>query len=140
MGGLGYFLECGAQRNLLIGVATKFILTCTLADVYRGRIARRVAGWPCIVIRRRACSDVGFLFAYFFDLAGLLGTYRFFRFINWLQVLRDTIANLRHYGRDSHFTFRSNYSAVFWPLLFLLLVWETPRLGRIAAHYCTEHG
>ena len=91
--------------SALVGIATKFY-TCTLAVMYRGRDSEgQLQGGPMYIIRE-ALGPRWRPLAYFFALAGLLGTMPIFQVNQLTEIIREAIAVPAGWtGADDHFLF-----------------------------------
>ena len=70
--------------------------------------------------------------AYFFAVAGLLGTMPIFQINQLVQVLRDTLAIPAGLASDNaHFTFDLSLGLVLALLVMMVALGKLPRLGRV---------
>lgn len=117
--------------SALVGIATKFY-TCTLAVMYRGRDTEgQWQGGPMYVIREGMGRRWRPL-AYFFALAGLLGTMPIFQVNQLVQVVRDTIAipaGLTEAG--AHIGFDLGLGLLLAALVLIVGLGRLPRLGTV---------
>lgn len=119
--------------SALVGVATKFY-TCTLAVMYRGRDSEGVLqGGPMYMIREGLGPRWRPL-AYFFAVAGLLGTMPIFQINQLVQVVREVIAVPAGWASaDHHFLFDLLFGLLLAALVLSVVAGKLPRLGRVAA-------
>ncbi|MBQ0794435.1 sodium:alanine symporter family protein [Zhongshania sp.] len=119
--------------SALLGIATKFY-TCTLAVMYRGRDSEgEWQGGPMYVIREGLGKRWRPL-AYFFGLAGLLGTIPVFQVNQLVQVLRDTIAIPAGLTSNvSHFNFDLTLGVILAALMFIVASGRLQRLGSVTS-------
>ena len=91
--------------SAILGIATKFY-TCTLAVMYRGRDSEgALQGGPMYIIRE-ALGPRWRPLAYFFALAGLLGTMPIFQVNQLTEIIREAIAAPAGWtGAGDHFPF-----------------------------------
>lgn len=131
MGGPGAIFWMWASA--LLGIATKFY-TCTLAVMYRGQDSEgQWQGGPMYVIREGLGPRFKPL-AYFFAVAGLLGTMPIFQTNQMVQVLRDTVAEPAGWANDaSHFTFDLLAGLVIAIITLAVALGRLPRLGRVTS-------
>lgn len=117
--------------SALLGIATKFY-TCTLAVMYRGQDSEgQWQGGPMYVIREGLGKRWRPL-AYFFALAGLLGTMPIFQVNQLVQVLRDTVAIPAGLtSAEHHLQFDFIVGALIAGLMLFVASGRLPRLGRI---------
>lgn len=117
--------------SALVGIATKFY-TCSLAVMYRGRDSHGIwQGGPMYVIREGMGPSWRPL-AYFFALAGLMGTMPVFQINQLVQVVRDTIAIPAGLTSDSsHFVFDLGFGLLLAVLVLVVGLGRLPRLGRV---------
>jgi AGCS family alanine or glycine:cation symporter len=119
--------------SALVGIATKFY-TCTLAVMYRGRDSEGVLqGGPMYMIREGLGPRWRPL-AYFFAVAGLLGTMPIFQINQLVQVVRGVIAVPAGWASpDHHFLFDLLFGLLLAALVLSVVAGKLPRLGRVAA-------
>ncbi|WP_438970468.1 alanine/glycine:cation symporter family protein, partial [Methylophaga sp.] len=119
--------------SALLGVATKFY-TCTLAVMFRGKDSRGVVqGGPMYVIREGLGKHWRPL-AYFFAIAGLLGTMPIFQVNQLVQIVRDTIAIPAGVAsQTSHFGFDLGIGLILASLVLMVGLGKLPRLGNVTA-------
>lgn len=119
--------------SALVGIATKFY-TCSLAVMYRGQDSRgQWQGGPMYVIRE-ALGPRWRPLAYFFALAGLLGTMPIFQINQLVQVLRETVAQPTGWVTESSaFTFNLIAGLCLAGLMLVVAWGRLPRLGRVTA-------
>ncbi|MED5389539.1 MAG: alanine/glycine:cation symporter family protein [Pseudomonadota bacterium] len=117
--------------SALVGIATKFY-TCTLAVMFRGQDSEGVwQGGPMYVVRE-GLGRKWLPLAYFFAVAGLLGTMPIFQINQLVQVLRDTLAIPAGLASDTaHFTFDLSLGLLLALLVMLVALGKLPRLGRV---------
>lgn len=117
--------------SALLGVATKFY-TCTLAVMYRGKDSEgQWQGGPMYVVREGLGKRWAPL-AYFFALAGMIGTLPLFQVNQLTQVLRQTYGEpLGWATADSHLAFDLVAGLVFAAVVIAVAVGRLPRLGRV---------
>lgn len=117
--------------SALVGIATKFY-TCSLAVMYRGRDSEgQWQGGPMYVIREGMGKRWRPL-AYFFAVAGLLGTMPVFQVNQLVQVVRDTIAipaGITEPG--AHFSFDLGVGLLLAGLVLIVGLGRLPRLGQV---------
>lgn len=116
-----------------VGIATKFY-TCSLAVMYRGRDSNGDwQGGPMYVIREGLGRRWRPL-AYFFAVAGLLGTMPIFQINQLVQVIRDMIAVPAGItSADAHFSFDLVLGLILAALVLLVGIGRLPRLARVTA-------
>jgi AGCS family alanine or glycine:cation symporter len=116
-----------------VGIATKFY-TCSLAVMYRGRDSNGDwQGGPMYVIREGLGRRWRPL-AYFFAIAGLLGTMPIFQVNQLVQVIRDMIAVPAGItSADAHFSFDLILGLILAALVLLVGIGRLPRLARVTA-------
>lgn len=119
--------------SALLGIATKFY-TCTLAVLYRGRdSAGEWQGGPMYVIRE-GLGRRWLPLAYFFAVAGLLGTMPIFQINQLVQVLRDTLAIPAGLASaESHFVFDLTLGLLLAAVVLAVAWGKLPRLGKVTA-------
>lgn len=119
--------------SALLGVATKFY-TCTLAVMYRGQDSEgEWQGGPMYVIREGLGRRWRPL-AYFFAVAGLLGTMPIFQVNQLVQVLRDTLAIPAGLTTaDQHLSFDFTVGVVIAALMLMVSTGRLPRLGKVTS-------
>jgi len=119
--------------SALLGIATKFY-TCILAVMFRGRdSAGEWQGGPMYVIREGLGPRWRPL-AYFFALAGLLGTMPIFQINQLVQILRDTVAIPAGLASPSnHFTFDLLVGLVLSALVVIVALGQLPRLAKVTS-------
>ncbi|ASK33442.1 sodium/alanine symporter [Alcanivorax sp. N3-2A] len=119
--------------SALVGIATKFY-TCTLAVMYRGRDSEGVLqGGPMYIIREGLGPNWRPL-AYFFAVAGLLGTMPIFQINQLVQVIRDVLAVPAGWtGADDHFLFDLLIGLLLAAVVLCVVAGKLPRLGRVTA-------
>lgn len=117
--------------SALLGVATKFY-TCSLAVMYRGRDSNGdMQGGPMYVIRE-GLGRKWMPLAYFFAVAGLLGTMPIFQINQLVQILRDTFAIPAGLATaQTHFTFDLVIGLVLAAVVFVVAIGRLPRLGKV---------
>ena len=117
--------------SALVGIATKFY-TCTLAVMFRGQDSEgQWQGGPMYVVRE-GLGKKWLPMAYFFAVAGLLGTMPIFQINQLVQVLRDTLAIPAGLASDNaHFTFDLSLGLVLALLVMMVALGKLPRLGRV---------
>lgn len=117
--------------SALVGIATKFY-TCSLAVMYRGQDSEGVwQGGPMYVVRE-GLGRKWMPLAYFFALAGLLGTMPIFQINQLVQVVRDTLAVPAGLAQaDAHFAFDLGLGLLLALLVMLVALGKLPRLGRV---------
>lgn len=115
--------------SALVGIATKFY-TCSLAVMFRGRDSEGTwQGGPMYVIREGMGRRWRPL-AYFFAVAGLLGTMPIFQINQLVQVVRDTMAVPAGLtSTTSHFGFDLVFGLVLAGLVLIVGLGRLPRLG-----------
>lgn len=116
-----------------VGIAIKFY-TCSLAVMYRGRDSNGDwQGGPMYVIREGLGRRWRPL-AYFFAVAGLLGTMPIFQINQLVQVIRDMIAVPAGItSADAHFSFDLVLGLILAALVLLVGIGRLPRLARVTA-------
>lgn len=114
-----------------VGIATKFY-TCSLAVMFRGKDSNgEWQGGPMYVIREGLGKRWRPL-AYFFAIAGLLGTMPIFQINQLVQVVRDTIAVPAGWtSATSHFSFDLTFGLLLAVLVLLVGLGRVPRLARV---------
>lgn len=119
--------------SAFLGIATKFY-TCTLAVMYRGKDSRgQWQGGPMYVIREGMTRRWRPL-AYFFAVAGLLGTMPIFQVNQLVQVIRDIIAIPAGMTTEAdHFHFDLGVGIVLAGLVLVVGLGKLPRLGFVSA-------
>jgi len=119
--------------SALVGIATKFY-TCTLAVMFRGQDSEgQWQGGPMYVVRE-GLGKKWLPLAYFFAVAGLLGTMPIFQINQLVQVLRDTLAIPAGLASsDAHFTFDLMLGLVLALLVMVVALGKLPRLGRVTS-------
>lgn len=117
--------------SALVGIATKFY-TCSLAVMFRGQDTEGTwQGGPMYVIREGMHRRWQPL-AYFFAIAGLLGTMPIFQINQLVQVVRDTIAVPAGLtSASSHFGFDLLFGLALAVLVLVVGLGRLPRLGRV---------
>lgn len=117
--------------SALLGIATKFY-TCTLAVMYRGKDSEgEWQGGPMYMIREGLGNRWRPL-AYFFAVAGLLGTMPIFQINQLTQIIRQTFAiPLGLASVDAHFTFDLIAGVSFAVVVVIVAMGRLPRLGRV---------
>jgi AGCS family alanine or glycine:cation symporter len=116
-----------------VGIATKFY-TCTLAVMFRGKDSNgEWQGGPMYVIRE-GLSRRWRPLAYFFAVAGLLGTMPLFQINQLVQIIRDTIAiPAGMTSAQSHFGFDLIVGLILASLVLLVGLGRLPRLAKVTA-------
>lgn len=119
--------------SALVGVATKFY-TCTLAVMYRGRDSEGVLqGGPMYIIREGLGPRFKPL-AYFFALAGMIGTMPMFQINQLVQVVREVIAVPAGWATPAHhFTFDLVSGLLLAALVLAVVSGKLPRVGKVTA-------
>jgi AGCS family alanine or glycine:cation symporter len=119
--------------SALLGIATKFY-TCTLAVMYRGQDSEgEWQGGPMYVIRE-GMGKRWLPLAYFFGLAGLLGTMPIFQVNQLVQVLRDTIAIPAGLtNTENHFNFDLMLGVTLAALMLIVASGKLQRLGKVTS-------
>ena len=118
--------------SALLGIATKFY-TCTLAVMYRGQdSAGQWQGGPMYVIREGLGPRWRPL-AYFFAVAGLLGTMPVFQVNQLVQVIRDTIAVPAGLPEHAFFHFELGFGLVLALLVIAVALGQLQRLAKVTA-------
>lgn len=114
-----------------VGIATKFY-TCTLAVMFRGKDSNgEWQGGPMYVIRE-GLSRRWRPLAYFFAVAGLLGTMPLFQINQLVQIIRDTIAiPAGMTSAQSHFGFDLIVGLILASLVLLVGLGRLPRLAKV---------
>ncbi len=117
--------------SALVGIATKFY-TCTLAVMYRGRDSEgQWQGGPMYVIRE-GMGKRWWPLAYFFAVAGLLGTMPIFQVNQLVQVVRDTMAIPAGMTEEgAHFGFDLGLGMLLAGLVLIVGLGRLPRLGQV---------
>jgi len=117
--------------SALVGIATKFY-TCTLAVMFRGQDSEgQWQGGPMYVVRE-GLGKKWLPLAYFFAVAGLLGTMPIFQINQLVQVLRDTLAIPAGLASDdAHFTFDLMVGLGLALVVMVVALGKLPRLGRV---------
>lgn len=117
--------------SALLGIATKFY-TCTLAVMYRGKDSEgEWQGGPMYVVRE-GLGKRWIPLAYFFALAGLIGTLPAFQANQLVEVLRNIIAIPTGLAtEDNHFTFDLSMGIFFAALVIVVGLGELKRLGNV---------
>lgn len=116
-----------------VGIATKFY-TCSLAVMFRGQDSNGDwQGGPMYVIREGLGPRWRPL-AYFFAVAGLLGTMPIFQINQLVQVIRDAIAiPIGLTSEQSHFGFDFSVGLILAALVLMVGLGRLPRLARVTA-------
>ncbi len=118
--------------SALLGIATKFY-TCTLAVMYRGQdSAGQWQGGPMYVVREGLGPRWRPL-AYFFAVAGLLGTMPVFQVNQLVQVIRDTIAVPAGLPEQAFFQFELAFGLVLALMVIAVASGQLPRLAKVTA-------
>ena len=119
--------------SALLGIATKFY-TCTLAVMYRGRDSKgELQGGPMYIIRE-ALGPRWRPLAYFFALAGLLGTMPIFQVNQLTEIIREAIAVPAGWtGADDHFLFDLLFGLLLAAVVLAVVAGKLPRIGRVTA-------
>ncbi len=119
--------------SALLGIATKFY-TCSLAVMYRGRDSEgQWQGGPMYVIREGLGPRFKPL-AYFFALAGLLGSMPIFQINQLVQIVRDTVAIPAGLATpEAHLTFDFALGVLLAGIVLVVAWGRLPRLGRVTA-------
>ncbi len=117
--------------SALLGIATKFY-TCTLAVMYRGRDSEgELQGGPMYIIRE-ALGPRWRPLAYFFALAGLLGTMPIFQVNQLTEIIREAIAVPAGWtGADDHFLFDLLFGLLLAAVVLAVVAGKLPRIGRV---------
>ncbi|MCH2556794.1 MAG: alanine:cation symporter family protein [Alcanivorax sp.] len=117
--------------SALVGIATKFY-TCTLAVMYRGRDSEgALQGGPMYIIRE-ALGPRWRPLAYFFALAGLLGTMPIFQINQLTEVVRVAIAIPAGWTTEgAHFGFDLLFGLVLAALVLVVVAGKLPRIGKV---------
>ncbi len=117
--------------SALVGIATKFY-TCTLAVMYRGRDSEgTLQGGPMYIIREGLGGRWRPL-AYFFALAGLLGTMPIFQINQLTEVVREAIAIPAGWTTaDNHFQFDLVFGVILAGLVLAVVSGKLPRVGKV---------
>ena len=117
--------------SALLGIATKFY-TCTLAVMYRGRDSEgQLQGGPMYIIRE-ALGPRWRPLAYFFALAGLLGTMPIFQVNQLTEIIREAIAVPAGWtGADDHFLFDLLFGLLLAAVVLAVVAGKLPRIGRV---------
>ncbi|MCC4308000.1 alanine:cation symporter family protein [Alcanivorax marinus] len=117
--------------SALVGIATKFY-TCTLAVMYRGRDSEgTLQGGPMYIIRE-ALGPRWRPLAYFFALAGLLGTMPIFQINQLTEVVRVAIAVPTGWtAADAHFGFDLLFGLILAALVLVVVAGKLPRIGKV---------
>ena len=117
--------------SALVGIATKFY-TCTLAVMYRGRDSEgQLQGGPMYIIRE-ALGPRWRPLAYFFALAGLLGTMPIFQVNQLTEIIREAIAVPAGWtGADDHFLFDLLFGLLLAAVVLAVVAGKLPRIGRV---------
>ncbi|MDX1803577.1 MAG: alanine/glycine:cation symporter family protein [Alcanivorax sp.] len=119
--------------SALVGIATKFY-TCTLAVMYRGRDSEgQLQGGPMYIVREGLGPKWKPL-AYFFALAGLLGTMPIFQINQLVEVVRDGIAVPAGWTQaNDHFQFDLYMGLALAALVYSVVSGKLPRLARVTS-------
>jgi AGCS family alanine or glycine:cation symporter len=114
-----------------VGIATKFY-TCSLAVMFRGKDSEGVwQGGPMYVIREGLGKRWRPL-AYFFAVAGLLGTMPIFQVNQLVQVVRDTMAIPAGWTQEqAHFGFDLTAGLILAALVLMVGLGRLPRLAKV---------
>ncbi|HIK73438.1 MAG: amino acid carrier protein [Alcanivorax sp.] len=117
--------------SAILGIATKFY-TCTLAVMYRGRDSEgALQGGPMYIIRE-ALGPRWRPLAYFFALAGLLGTMPIFQVNQLTEIIREAIAVPAGWtGADDHFLFDLLFGLLLAAVVLAVVAGKLPRIGRV---------
>ncbi|MBL7251281.1 alanine/glycine:cation symporter family protein [Alloalcanivorax marinus] len=117
--------------SALVGIATKFY-TCTLAVMYRGRDSEgALQGGPMYIIREGLGRHWRPL-AYFFALAGMLGTMPIFQINQLTEVVREAIAIPAGWtAENDHFTFDLVFGVILAGLVLAVVSGKLPRVGKV---------
>ena len=117
--------------SAILGIATKFY-TCTLAVMYRGRDSEgELQGGPMYIIRE-ALGPRWRPLAYFFALAGLLGTMPIFQVNQLTEIIREAIAVPAGWtGADDHFLFDLLFGLLLAAVVLAVVAGKLPRIGRV---------
>lgn len=117
--------------SALVGIATKFY-TCSLAVMFRGQDSEGIwQGGPMYVIRE-GMGRRWWPLAYFFAVAGLLGTMPIFQINQLVQVVRDTMAIPAGLtSASSHFGFDLGFGLLLASLVLIVGLGRLPRLGKV---------
>jgi len=117
--------------SAILGIATKFY-TCTLAVMYRGRDSEgALQGGPMYIIRE-ALGPRWRPLAYFFALAGLLGTMPIFQVNQLTEIVREAIAVPAGWtGADDHFLFDLLFGLFLAAVVLAVVAGKLPRVGRV---------
>lgn len=117
--------------SALVGITTKFY-TCTLAIMFRGYDSQgKLQGGPMYVIREGLSSSWRPL-AYFFALAGLIGTMPVFQINQLVQIIRGQLAIPAGLtSADAHFGFDLIVGCGLALLVFIVGIGKLPRLARV---------
>lgn len=117
--------------SAILGIATKFY-TCTLAVMYRGRDSEgALQGGPMYIIRE-ALGPRWRPLAYFFALAGLLGTMPIFQVNQLTEIIREAIAVPAGWtGADDHFLFDLLFGLFLAAVVLAVVAGKLPRVGRV---------
>ncbi len=116
-----------------LGIATKFY-TCSLAVMYRGQDSEgQWQGGPMYVIRE-AMGPRWRPLAYFFAVAGLLGTMPIFQINQLVQVLRESIAIPTGFiNANQHLQFDLTVGCILAAFVLLVASGQLARLGRVTS-------
>ncbi|MFC6328788.1 alanine/glycine:cation symporter family protein [Alloalcanivorax gelatiniphagus] len=119
--------------SALVGIATKFY-TCTLAVMYRGRDSEgALQGGPMYIIRE-ALGPRWRPLAYFFALAGLLGTMPIFQINQLTEVVRTAIAVPAGWTTENaHLGFDLVFGLILAALVLAVVAGKLPRVGKVTA-------
>ena len=106
--------------------------TCTLAVMYRGRDSEgELQGGPMYIIRE-ALGPRWRPLAYFFALAGLLGTMPIFQVNQLTEIIREAIAVPAGWtGADDHFLFDLLFGLLLAAVVLAVVAGKLPRIGRV---------
>lgn len=131
MGGPGAIFWMWASA--ILGVATKYF-TCTLSIMYRGEdTLGRIQGGPMYVIRE-GLGRRWLPLAYFFSLAGLIGTLPVFQINQLTQAVREVVAEpLGLAGSEGHFTFDLVFGVAAAAFVAAVIFGGIKRIGAVAA-------
>lgn len=119
--------------SAILGVATKYF-TCTLSIMYRGEdTLGRIQGGPMYVIRE-GLGRRWLPLAYFFSLAGLIGTLPVFQINQLTQAVREVVAEpLGLAGSEGHFAFDLVFGIVAAAFVAAVIFGGIKRIGAVAA-------
>ena len=119
--------------SAVVGITTKFY-TCTLAVMFRGRDSLgQLQGGPMYVIREGMSANWRPL-AYFFALAGLIGTMPVFQINQLVQIIRGQLAIPAGLtSADAHLGFDFIVGCGLALLVFVVGIGKLPRLARVTS-------